>query len=233
MTCCNYRIEALERRMLLSGTISGTVFDDLNGNGRRDAGEPGFANQTVFIDTNKNALLDSGELSQLTNATGAFSFAALQEGKLRLRHLVPTGRRITAPGSVFHDVSVLVDGSVAGLDFGNTNTAIIRGTVFSDLNTNGLRDNGEPGLAGWTVFLDKNDDGIYQPGVEKVRVTNSNGDYRFAGLTPGTYRVRVVQQLGFQLTSPISGAFTVKNLTFAQSVSNRNFAERELPDPRP
>jgi hypothetical protein len=37
----------------------------------------------------------------------------------------------------------------------------INGTVFNDLNSNGLRDPAEPGLAGTTVFLDQNHDGHF------------------------------------------------------------------------
>ena len=37
----------------------------------------------------------------------------------------------------------------------------IRGTVFNDANRNGLRDDGEPGLDGQTVFLDANGNGMF------------------------------------------------------------------------
>jgi len=42
------RLETLEPRLLLSGTIQGTVFDDLNKDGFFDPGEPGIASQRVI-----------------------------------------------------------------------------------------------------------------------------------------------------------------------------------------
>ncbi len=44
----------------------------------------------------------------------------------------------------------------------------ISGQVFNDLNGNG-NDNGEPGLAYWTVFLDSNKNGKLDPGEESPR----------------------------------------------------------------
>ena len=47
------------------GTISGIVFDDLNGNGVRESGEPGLANQRVYIDANFSNSFDKNEPSRL------------------------------------------------------------------------------------------------------------------------------------------------------------------------
>jgi hypothetical protein len=116
--------------------------------------------------------------------------------------------------------------------FGDTTTGVIRGMVFTDANQDTMRQSGERGLPGWTVFLDKDSDGVHDSN-EKVRVTNSRGEYRFSGLTPGTYYLRVVQQNGFARTNPLSGVWVVKNLTFAQSFSNRNIGQRDLDDERP
>lgn len=221
-------VEPLERRTFLTsnGNASGVVYDDRNGNGVRETGEPGLANQVVYLDLNLNGELDTDEPSRTTNSSGVYllPLSDVPNRVQRVRHIVPSGRRLSAPGSIFHDIPTAIISDTTGKDFGNTNTAVIRGNVFGDLNGDGLRGTTERGLSGWTVFLDKDNDGVYDPGLEKVRVTNSNGDYRFAGLTPGTYRVRIVQKPGFVLTNPISGGFTVR-VTFAQGVSNRNFAE--------
>jgi hypothetical protein len=41
--------ESLEQRLMLNGVISGTVWDDFNGDGVRDANEPGLDGQTVQL----------------------------------------------------------------------------------------------------------------------------------------------------------------------------------------
>ena len=43
------------------GSISGTLFNDANGNGLFDTGETGIAGRTVYDDSNNNSMLDTGE----------------------------------------------------------------------------------------------------------------------------------------------------------------------------
>jgi subtilisin family serine protease len=78
-------------------------------------------------------------------------------------------------------------------------TAAIRGFVFADTNGNGLRQSGEPGLAGRTVFLDLNRDGRLEPGEPRT-TTAANGSFAFLGLAPGRYLVRQVVPPGWQAT---------------------------------
>ena len=216
-------VEPLERRALLAANINGTVFDDLNGNGVRESGEPGLANQRVFIDVNFDGRFTSNEPSVLTSSSGAYTFANVPAGVRRVAYVPPTDRRQTAPAQLFHDVSVAFT-TINGRDFGTTTTGIIRGTVFEDRNGNTRRDAGERGLSGWTVFLDKDNDGKFDAG-EKSRLTTSTGAYRFAGLTPGRYAVRVVQQSGFVRTLPSAGVYRITVPATARSFSNRDFGQ--------
>ena len=61
----------------------------------------------------------------------------------------------------------------------------ISGTVWNDANANGVREEDEPGIAGYAVEL--------QRGTQKVQtvLTDASGGYRFAGLAAGQYRVGV------------------------------------------
>ena len=84
-------------------------------------------------------------------------------------------------------------------------TGSIAGTIFSDYNSNGAQDAGEPGLSGWTVFLDSNDNNIPEASEQK-RTTDANGAYSFADLfAPATYNVREVLKPGFVQTIPGTG----------------------------
>ena len=67
------------------GAISGTVFHDLNGDRRQDAGEGGLAGWRVFIDKNNNGKRDSGEVSTTTDAIGTYSFPRLGAGTYVVR----------------------------------------------------------------------------------------------------------------------------------------------------
>ena len=78
----------------------------------------------------------------------------------------------------------------------------ISGTVWNDSNNNGAADSGEPGLAGVTVYLDTNLNGTLDSG-ETTAVTNTNGNYTFANVTPGTYQIAQVVPAGFTQTAPL------------------------------
>ena len=82
----------------------------------------------------------------------------------------------------------------------------IYGVQYDDLNSNGQRDEGEPGLPGWTIFIDTNDNGVLDPG-ERSTVTDSEGRYSFVNLDLNqSYELVKVPQAFWQPTSPIGGA---------------------------
>jgi glucose/arabinose dehydrogenase len=98
----------------------------------------------------------------------------------------------------------------------------ILGHVVNDVNANGIWDNGDRRNAGWTVYLDANNNGTLDPG-ERQTTTGLNGDFWFGNLAPGTYTVRLVPPAGWAPTSPKSGAFTLSvvsgknnNITFCE-----------------
>ena len=220
----SFLIEPLERRSLLSGTIKGVIFDDLNGNGVRETGEPGLANQTIYLDVNFDGTFNKNEPSVKSGADGSYTFAARPNGIQRVRYDPPTGRRLTAPSAIFRDVPV-ANNTTSNVNFGSTTNAVAVGYVFSDTNGNGRKDVGELGLAGWTVFLDRNNNNKPDSN-EKVRVTNSAGYFRFTNLPAGTYTLKIVQQAGFVRTNPLNGLFKF-TLASGKSISNRNFGELE------
>ena len=84
----------------------------------------------------------------------------------------------------------------------------IVGNVYQDDNHDGFRDPTEIGLAGVTVFLDANNNGILDPG-ELSTTTDSSGNYEFPVLSPGTYTVREVLPGGYVRTAPLPGASTL------------------------
>ena len=65
----------------------------------------------------------------------------------------------------------------------------IEGYVWHDLNVSGKWENGELGREGWWVFLDLNDNGVWDP-TEPFAVTDASGRFVF-DVDPGTYHLRV------------------------------------------
>ena len=90
------------------------------------------------------------------------------------------------------------------INFGNTYEkprTEIMGMKWHDINGDGKIDVGEPGLAGVTIFLDLNDNGVREEN-EPRQITNEQGRYIFSGLEAGTYVVREVVPADYQQTYP-------------------------------
>lgn len=79
------------------GSISGTVFDDLNGDGIQDPGEFGLRGRTVFLDANGNSVLDDGELSARSRADGSYTIKGVPFGDYDIVEVVPKGWHATYP----------------------------------------------------------------------------------------------------------------------------------------
>ena len=89
------------------------------------------------------------------------------------------------PSSDFHDITSGSNGGFSagpGYDLvtgrgspdvplvvsGLADTSIVSGTVFSDVNGNGVLSSGDVGLAGYTVYDDLNDAGVFQPPAQRT-----------------------------------------------------------------
>ncbi|TWU48462.1 Ig-like domain-containing protein [Rubripirellula reticaptiva] len=77
-------VEHLGDRRVLAA-ITGEVFEDLNGSLRKDDGELAAASRLVYIDANSNEVLDTGELTAVTDSSGAFRFDNLADGNYSVR----------------------------------------------------------------------------------------------------------------------------------------------------
>src|ERR1051326_6962328 len=161
---------------LNQGSIAGSVFEDLNGSGFRDAGEPGLAGFKV-------KLTCTVVESTLTAGTGASIFDDLPSGPYTVPEPRPAGWIGMLPPSGVYNVTLdSVNNSITGRDFGLFHGGIVRGTKFNDVNKNGSRDSGEAVLAGWVIKAS---------GPEPHRATtDSSGNYILTGLGPGTFAVQ-------------------------------------------
>jgi hypothetical protein len=63
-----------------------------------------------------------------------------------------------------------------------TGANALYGVKFDDRDNDGVRDTGEPGLEGVTLFIDANGNNTLDPG-ETSTLTDANGEYAFRGLT--------------------------------------------------
>ena len=190
------------------GTVTGMLFNDIDGNGQQDPGEGSLSGQTVFIDENHNATLDAGEPMAVTDSSGVYTITNVPAGNIRVIENVPNGFRVDAPASGSYDMTLQPGQTLSGLDFANTQLALISGTVFLDTDVNKTLDAFESGRANRTVYLDLNNDGVLQS-TEPTTITDATGAFAFNTVSPGTYVVRLQPAFGFEITTPAGGAYSV------------------------
>ncbi len=207
------------------GALHGRKWLDRNGNGRRDDGEPGLPGVTILLSGADRIARETRTMeddpSTSRDEGGLYWFDGLEPGMYAVTEVAPDGFRQTfpaelpeichlidpLPGSPFcsgpqHLVSVEPGQVIDGLDFGNqpidSTAGLISGRAWLDENANGRREDGEPGLAHITIFIDSNLNGEFDADdltavtMEDNPATEFNelGFYRFAGLGAGFYVVR-------------------------------------------
>ena len=189
-----------------NATIGDFVWNDLDGDGVQDAGEPGLNGVTVYLDLNGNGVFDAGEPSDTSDASGAYDIAGLATGNYTVRvdaSTVPVGFVLTSANLPLA-IALAVGEDFDTADFGyQQQDASIGDFVWNDLNGDGVQDAGEPGLSGMTVYLDLNGNGVLDGG-EPFDTTDASGAYDITDLATGIYTVRVdaaTVPTGFVLTS--------------------------------
>ena len=100
----------------IAGSISGTTYLDLDGDGQHDSGEPGVSGTRFFLDRDKDGSLDGNEPVEVSDGQGLFSFTGLGPGDYRICLSPMPGQTPTGKPSV--DVQLASGQDKAGIDFG-------------------------------------------------------------------------------------------------------------------
>ncbi len=189
----NYAAGRIQRANGPVRPIRGSIFEDLNGNGLRDAADPGAAGRTVFLDSNVNGILNDGERRVVTGADGLFEFLVESPNAYSVVVLPPVGGILTTTvdetGGLV--VTVTAVSGVEGLEFGVARLAVVRGSIFIDENRDGIRGVTETGIGSVTVFADRNGNQKLDAS-ETSTVTNETGNYILSGNLPGAVTIRVI-----------------------------------------
>ena len=180
---------------MAASSINGTIFRDLNADGSQAPADAGLAYVDVSLLNAAGTVIDT----TTTDANGAYSFSGLASGGYRVQVTPPSGSDFSPVGSSSSNPDsvvgptgqsglLTVSGStITGVDAGLFVPVSLSGTVFTDNNDNGRVDGTDKGLAGVKVELL---DAQGQPAGASA-VTDSNGNYTFLKLMPGTYSVQV------------------------------------------
>lgn len=203
------------------GVISGYVYEDLNANGLFDFNESILEDVKVFLDRDLDGIHDVGEASDTTDGSGLYVFTGLIPADYRV--IVVNGEyNISEPAAGRYDLTLESGGTATDSFFGLYKDGTITGTKWEDANSNGIREEGEQGLEGWTIFLDLNGNGALNEG-EPTAITDADGVYAFSGVTPGTYRVAEVAQAGWLRSTPANGYHIVSVTSGSMVAENTDF----------
>ncbi len=186
------------------GTKSGMKFNDLNGNGANDAGEPGIkdwpinlyggpgfatlvASTTTDVNGNYAFTISNPGTYRVCEGTGPAGFAQTYPN---VSTPSPNGQGETttsecpAPNVWGWQFDSASDVDLTGNDFGNWVAPTKSGMKWEDKNGNGVKNDGDNGLQDWTIKLyDSNDVEV------QSKTTAADGTYSFDPVGPGTYKV--------------------------------------------
>ena len=157
------------------------------------------------------------EPSTLTDANGNYTFYGLIPGDYFIGEVMQAGWAQTEPAANTHTVVISgLNQTVNNVNFGNFQEEVdprtsITGMKWEDLDGDGKKGPDEPGLENWRIYLDLDDDGIWDQGgnPEPSTLTDEFGNYTFNDLPPGTYIVREVLQSGWTQTFPAAGFWSI------------------------
>ncbi len=103
-----------------TASISGTVFNDANGNGIMDSRELPLTGVTVFIDQKGTGVYDPSDPTATTNlSNGTYTFTGLQAGRYVIYTVIPTGYAPTTPSTGYNIVTVTTGQVATGVNFGD------------------------------------------------------------------------------------------------------------------
>ncbi|MCH1928635.1 tandem-95 repeat protein [Shewanella sp. A25] len=192
---------------LESGSISGFVFSDDNGNGRSDDGEQGLQFVVITIYNQGSSALSINGLTYqpgdivtavLTDADGYYN-VTLPEGRYRVEEQDPAGYVSVTSNSK----NITLPSSQVVANFADMKQGVVTGLVFNDLNGNGVYDDGEPGVNGVVMTVTAG---------PVNNTTQSDGTFYFGNLADAIYTLSISVPTGFVATTAESMTVIVSDL---------------------
>lgn len=218
---------------LNKGKVSGRVYDDLNGNGQDDAGEPGIVGQTIQLNEKRSVKTDADGRYQFSASEGAYNIRLVSEDLgVRLRASTATERQIS-----------LSSGQTVNVSFGVSTFGFLGGRVFNDSGlTDEMSKYKSQGVDGVRLVLRSLDVQSKNFVVEKI--SSGGGNYEFRNLRPGNYLlavdlatlpanfrvpaktswgIKVAPLAGFYLDIPIAAQRAVAGVVFVDKDGDGNY----------
>jgi hypothetical protein len=189
-------------------TISGVKFEDTDGDGVKDGGEPGLEGWKINVAGGTY----HGNTSVVTDSNGAYSIDSVGPGTHTISEVGQAGWIQTLPDSTyqFTAISGHLSNPSANRDFGNFAEANVDGIVYRDYNGNGVMDGADAAMSGVTVSL--------ASGPSDV---SDGSGYEFTGVI-STDTISVTAPFGYVISEPAGGSHNIA-ITSGGGAKGRNF----------
>jgi protocatechuate 3,4-dioxygenase beta subunit len=204
----------------LPSTVTGTVFNDVNGDGTQTTGESGLSGQAVTLLNGTTTVATT-----TTAANGTYSFTGIAPGSYTVHVAQAAGKAFSTAGST--SVTTTSGSSITAASIGEYVPATVSGTVFNDTNKDGTQETGETGLSGQTVTLLKGS------AIVATTTTGAGGTYSFSGVAPGGYTVKVTTFAGDTVSSGGSTAVTAAAGSSVTGINTGEYATAPAPTAGP
>jgi hypothetical protein len=217
--------------------ISGSVYEDSNGDGIRSAADLGVEGVTIEL---RDAATNAVVASTVTDADGNYHFGDPGNGTYKLVEIQPAGLldgaetvgsnggtvNNTTDGDVIDQIVYTSGATASGYNFGEVEPGGLSGFVWEDANQDGQINFGEQALPGVVIHLTGTDD-RGNP-VNLSTTTDAQGLYTFVNLRPGEYALSEEQPAGFADGLEVAGTLggVVDATPGADQISEINVGSR-------
>ncbi len=199
-------------------SLSGVTWDDQDGDGIRDSGEPFLANVIVRLHSTTRGFITE----TLTGTDGSYGFGNLISDTYQVQFLPPVGMTFSLKGQggqtvnsdanptsgLTDPIKVFAGSAVSDVDAGLYRPGAILGGVWEDLDKDNTWDANEPGVISSTVqLLDSTGSTL------TTTQTAADGSYGFDSLSPGVYQVRFQPPTSYVMLSPANGVLSTITVT--------------------
>ena len=203
--------------------INGIVFEDLDGNGLYDGGEPRLNDIRVSLITSAGALMDNTITSAGNLGDGFYEFTGFPNLEYTLEFELDGetfATAINAGTNTGLDSDIILDNGVyktetldytsgatmEGVNAGFYYPVSIGDYVWFDFNANGLQDEDEPGANDYIIRLyDGTGQQVLMTTTKTHPTSGENGYYTFNDLRPGDYYIGLNMSFGTSVTTENAG----------------------------
>lgn len=163
------------------GTITGNVYNDSDGNGKRGDSESGLEGRQILARTAAGKTV----VVTTTDSSGNYMFQwpsdETNNGTVLVKVRDPLEWRTSDPEMGYRRVTISPGQITTDRNFGQTQKVSVTGKVFIDTNGNAIQDNGETIVGGWKVWDD----------VNRNERTDSSEPWTRSSMIDGTYQLNV------------------------------------------